>query len=77
MNRRKIKMTTYFEQIILPSTNMPKQESYSIDEAVHILDVPVKQVKKFASNHENQKGQVRLKIENGTVSYDTFVEFFG
>jgi hypothetical protein len=70
-------MTTYFEKVILPSAKMPKQDFYSIDEAVIILDVEKKQVIKFASNHDNQTGRVRLKIENGKVTYDTFVNFFG
>lgn len=68
---------SYFEKVILPSTKMQKQKSYSIAEAAIILDIPVKEVQKFASNYKNQIGRVRLKIEpDNTVLYNSFVKFF-
>jgi hypothetical protein len=66
----------YFEEIILTSVNMPLKQNYSIEEAAEILDIPIKQVLKFGQNYEKQTGRVRLKIEGGKVSYDTFVKFF-
>ena len=69
-------MTTYFETMILPLVKLSEQDFYNIEDAAIILDIPVKEVIKFGSNYDNQKGRVRLKIEDGKISYDTFVKFF-
>jgi len=68
---------TFFEKIVLKSTNMLRQDSYSIDEASVILDTNKKNVQRYIQNHKNQTGKIRLRVEkDGTILYDTFVRFF-
>lgn len=67
----------YFENIVLPSVKLKKQKEYDLKEAEQILCVSRRSVRRYIQNYKNQTGRVRLKVEeNGTISYNTFVEFF-
>jgi len=69
---------TYFEKIVLKSTQMPKQEKYNLVEAAVILGVTTTTtVRRYGKNYKDKTRRARLKIEDDNkILYGSFVTFF-